>query len=96
MPMALECYGALSTELIHIIRLLSEKRADIANSNKSVVAQYWYKRISCTLHKGNSKAIHRRILDIAQTNHTGGRDECYDEIIDQEFANIDTAMPTRD
>ena len=95
MPMALECYGALSVELIHIIRLLSEKRADIANSNKSVVAQYWYKRISCTLQKGNSRAFHKKLLDIAQVNHADGYDECYDPIIDQEYANNDTSMAIR-
>jgi hypothetical protein len=95
MPMALECYGALSVELIHIIRLLSEKRADLANSNKSVVAQYWYKRISCTLQKGNSRAIAKKLLDIAQVNHADGNDECYDPIIDQEYANNDTSMAIR-
>lgn len=91
MPMALECYGALSKECIHVIKMLCEKRADIAGSNKSVVTQYWYKRISCTLHKGNSKAISKRVLDITQSTTTGGRDECYDHIIDQEFVNNDTA-----
>ncbi len=96
MPMALECYGALSQELIHIIRLLSEKRADLANSNKSVVAQYWYKRISCTLQKGNSRAFYKKLLDIAQVvNHADGYDECYDPIIDQEYANNDTSMAIR-
>ena len=92
MPMALECYGALSEELVHLIRLLSEKRANLANSNKSVVAQYWYKRISCTLQKGNSRAFSKKLLDIAQVNHACGNDECYDPIIDHEYANNDTGI----
>jgi hypothetical protein len=94
MPMALECHGALSKEFTHVIRMLCEKRAEIANGNKSVITQYWYKRLSCTLHKGNSRAICKRILDITQSTTTGGRDECYDPIIDQEFVNNDTAIAT--
>ena len=92
MPMALECYGALSDEFVEVIRILCHKRADIVGSDPSAVTQYWYKRISCTLHKGNCKAICKRVLDITQSSSFGGRDECYDQVIDHEFTNNDTAI----
>ncbi len=91
MPMALECYGALSNEFVKVIQMLCQKRAELVGSDHSVVTQYWYKRISCTLHKGNVRAICKRVLDITQSTSSGGRDECYDPVIDREFANNDTA-----
>ena len=57
------------------------------------MTQYWYKRISCTLYKGNVRAICKKILDITQSTSSCGRDECYDPVIDREFANNhDTAI----
>jgi hypothetical protein len=70
MPMALECYGALSKDFLFVINKLCEKRAKlITDTNSSVVMNYWYRRISCTLHKGNSRAISKRILDITQASY---------------------------
>ena len=88
--MALECYGALSREFIQVINMLCEKRAKSIGSNKSVVMQYWFKRISCTLQKGNSRAIIKRVMEITKDN-ADGPDECYDPYIDHEYGNIDTA-----
>ena len=90
MPMALECYGALSKEFVEVLNMLCEKRAKCTGSDKSVVMQYWYKRISCTLHKGNSRAIIKRIMEITHANADDGRDECYDAMIDHEYGNNDT------
>ena len=92
MPMAFESYGALSTEVIKILNILCEKRSRITNSNKSMLLQYWYKRISCTLQKGNSNQIHNRILDITHQSTAHLNDECFDRFIDHEENNIDTAV----
>lgn len=92
MPMALECYGALSHQFVEVLQMLCHKRANLVGSEVSAVTQYWYKRISCTLHKGNCKAICQRALDIIQSTSSSGNDECFDQVIDQEFANNDTAI----
>ena len=53
---------------------------------------YWYRRISCTIQRGNSIAISKRIIDIVQTT-TPLQDEYYsDNIIDLEHNNIDTML----
>ena len=93
MPMVFECYGALSSQVIGILHTLCEKRSKMTNSNKSILLQYWYKRISCTLQKGNSRQIQNRILDITQST-ANINDECFDRLIDQEAENIDTIVIT--
>lgn len=89
MPMALECYGALSKEFVNVMQMLCQKRSEITGCNKSVLMQYWYRRISCTVHKGNSRAISKRCMEITQED-AGASDECYDCAIDHEFGNTDT------
>ena len=91
MPMALECYGALSPEFVKVLKFLCEKRANLTNSNKTTILQYWYKRISCTLQKRNCRSIANRILDITQ-NNAHLNDECFDHLIDHEHDNIDSAF----
>ena len=48
--------------------------------------QYWhvYRRISCTVHKCNSRAIFKRCMEITQEDAgaAGAGDECYDCAID--------------
>ena len=95
MPMALECYGALSKDFLFVINKLCEKRAKLTDTNSSVVMNYWYRRISCTLHKGNSRAISKRILDITQASYNL-HDEYHDNMIDHEYNNIDTMISYRD
>ena len=56
--------------------------------------QYWYKRLSCTLQKGNARAISARILDITQSA-ASQYDECFDEMNDNEYNNIDTITSFR-
>jgi len=90
MPMALECYGALSKEFVSVMHMLCEKRADIVGRDKSGIMNYWYKRISCTLHKGNAKAIAKRILEVNR-EVAGCRDESNDPMVDVEYDNNDTA-----
>jgi hypothetical protein len=68
MSMAIECNGALSQQFTQVLNLSCEKRSEITGGNKSTLMQNWYRRISCTLHKGNSRAIAKRILDITQNN----------------------------
>ena len=94
MPLALECFGAFSSEFLSVINMLCEKRALIVGSSKSNIAQYWYRRLSCTLHKGNSRAVSKRILDIAQSTATL-YDECFDDLNDNEYNNIDTTTNFR-
>ena len=89
MPMALECYGALSKEFVNVMQMLCQKRSEITGCNKSVLMQYWYRRISCTVHKGNSRAISKRCMEITQED-AGASNECYDCAIDHEFGNTDT------
>jgi hypothetical protein len=57
--------------------MLCDKRADIVGRDKSGIMNYWYKRISCTLHKGNAKAIAKRILEVNR-EVAGCRDESND------------------
>ena len=94
MPLALECYGAFSKEFLYVIHTLCEKRAIIAGTSKSNIAQYWFRRMSCTLQKGNARAISKRILEITQSNATM-QDECFDELNDDEYNNIDTTTAFR-
>jgi hypothetical protein len=93
--MALECYGALSKDFLFVINKLCEKSAKLTDTNSSVVMNYWYRRISCTLHKGNSRAISKRILDITQASYNL-HDEYHDNMIDHEYNNIDTMISYRD
>ena len=95
MPMALDCYGALSKQILSVINQLCEKRAKYTDTNKSIIMNYWYRRLSCTLHKGNSRAISKRILDITHLS-SDLRDEYRDNIIDREYNNIDTMVSFRD
>lgn len=90
MPMALECYGALSKNFVKVLNMLCEKKAQMNKGNKSAIMNYWYKRISCTLHKGNSSAIARRMMDITK-EVASCRDECFDVMVVQEYGNNDTA-----
>jgi hypothetical protein len=89
MPMALECYGALSKDFVSVMHMLCEKRAEIVGRDKSGIMNYWYKRISCTLHKGNARAILKRVNEIAMET-ASSRDETDDPIVDMEYGNNDT------
>ena len=89
-PMALECYdGALSKEFVNVMQMLCQKISEITGCNKSELMQQWNRRISYTVHKGNSRAISKRRVEISQED-TGASDECYDCAIDHYFGNTDT------
>ena len=53
---------------------------------------YWFRRISCTIQRGNCSAISKRILDIAQTTSLQQDDYFRDDIIDLEHNNNDTML----
>ena len=89
MPMALECYGALSHNFIRVLNMLCDKKAQMDNGDKSAIMNYWYKRISCTLHKGNARAIAKRIMEITKDT-ASCRDECFEDMVVQDFGNLDT------
>ena len=92
MPMAFECYGALSKKFQKLVRALCHIRAEAQEIEEEAVLNYWYRRISCTIQRGNSIAISKRIIDIVQTT-TPLQDEYYrDNIIDLEHNNIDTML----
>ena len=90
-PMALECYGAFSDDFIRIVNRLCLARAEILEIDETIVQQYWYRRLSCTIQRGNSRALSRRCLDITQSISLQ-HDAYYDDAIDLEYSNVDT-MP---
>jgi hypothetical protein len=99
MPMALECNGALSKEFVDVLNKLCEKRAKCTGSDKSVVMQYWYKRISCTISCAHCTKVTaelspreswRLLMQLMQMHADDGRDACYDAMIDHEYGNNDT------
>ena len=90
-PMALECYGAFSDDFIRIVNRLCLSRAEILEIDETIVQQYWYRRLSCTIQRGNSRALSRRCLDITQSISLQ-HDAYYDDAIDLEYSNVDT-MP---
>ena len=94
MPLALECYGAFSKDFLSLIHTLCEKRATIAGTSKNNITQYWFRRLSCTLQKGNARAISKRILEITQATATL-HDECFDDLNDEEYNNMDTTTNFR-
>jgi len=91
-PMALECYGAFSDKFIRIVNLLCQTRAEILEIDEKIVQKYWYRRLSCTIQRGNSRAISRKCLDITQSL-THQHDAYHDDDIDLEYINVDT-MPS--
>ena len=73
------------------MRIVREKIQNHQYSQVNFVAVLVYKRISCTLQKGNSRQIQNRILDITHTT-ANMNDECFDRFIDQQKNNIDTMI----
>ena len=90
MHMALDCYGALSKEFVSVMQKLCEKRADVVGRDKSYVMNYWYKRISCTLYKGNARENIKRVSEVTR-EAASCRDECHDPMVDCDYGNNDTA-----
>ena len=91
-PMALECYGALSKDFDKLVRKLCHIRAEALEIDEEAVLNYWFRRISCTIQRGNCSAISKRILDIAQTTSLQQDDYFRDDIIDLEHNNNDTML----
>jgi hypothetical protein len=92
-PLAFECYGAFSEKFEKLIRKLCRMRAEILDIEETSVLNYWFRRISCTLQRANSRAISGRILDIVQSNSTHPDGYLMDDTTDLEYNNNDTMLP---